>query len=172
LQLSKADRYTPTGRADINNLLDRVRKHVASVLQKYGARLALELDQSLPTLNLNQIAVEQAMVNLISNAAQSSASEIAIKTERRGSHARITISDNGVGIAPEEIEHVFDPFYTTRRSQGDSGLGLILVHRIISDHDDTTKARSVLAEGTQFVVHLPLPQEEDDHTPSRSHNQR
>ncbi|MDQ3796505.1 MAG: ATP-binding protein [Pseudomonadota bacterium] len=46
------------------------------------------------------------MVNLISNAAQSSASEIAIKTERKGSHARITISDNGVGIAPGEIEHV------------------------------------------------------------------
>jgi nitrogen-specific signal transduction histidine kinase len=73
LQLSKADRYTPKGRADINNLLDRVRKHVASVLQKYGARLALELDQSLPMLNLNQIAVEQAMANLISNAAQPSA---------------------------------------------------------------------------------------------------
>jgi len=51
-------------------------------------------------------------------------------------------------------------------------LGLILAHRIIADHDDTTKARSVLGEGTQFVAHLPLPQEEDDHTPSRSHNHR
>jgi two-component system, NtrC family, sensor kinase len=45
LQFSKADRYTPKGRADINNLLGRVREHVASVLQKYGARLALELSE-------------------------------------------------------------------------------------------------------------------------------
>ncbi|MGI8740248.1 MAG: ATP-binding protein [Gammaproteobacteria bacterium] len=51
---------------------------------------------------------------------------------------------------------MFDPFYTTRRSQGGSGLGLSLVHRIIADHDGTVEARRRKGRGTQFILRLPL----------------
>jgi two-component system CheB/CheR fusion protein len=156
LQFSRADHYTPKGQADLNNLITRAREHVASVLQEHHVRLDLELGQTSSWLELNQIAMEQAMVNLIGNAAQSGASKIVIKTEREEDHVRVTISDDGRGIPQEEIEHIFDPFYTTRRSQGGSGLGLSLVHRIVSDHNGTVEAHSAPGKGAQFVLRLPF----------------
>ncbi|HKF93224.1 MAG TPA: ATP-binding protein, partial [Gammaproteobacteria bacterium] len=157
LHFSKADHYTPKGQADLNNVIGRVREHVASVLQKHNARLDLELDQTLPRLELNQIAMEQAMVNLISNAAQSGASRINVRINGDGQYICMVVNDDGRGIAQEELEHIFDPFYTTRRSQGGSGLGLSLVHRIVADHNGTVEAHSAPGEGTRFVIRLPFP---------------
>jgi two-component system, chemotaxis family, CheB/CheR fusion protein len=168
LQFSKADHYTPKGAADLNGLMQRVRGHVASVLQKHDATLELELDPRLPRIELNQIALEQAMVNLISNAAQSGAARVTVRTEAEPKHVRVTVSDNGMGIPPEQIEHIFDPFYTTRRSKGGSGLGLSLVHRIVSDHDGTIEAHSGQHQGARFVMRLPLSQQEGKSHPSRA----
>lgn len=156
LQFSKADHYTPKGEANLNNLVGHVREHVASVLQKYNVKLDLELDQLLPRLEINQIAMEQAIANLITNAAQSGATRVSLKTEVDEDYVRMTIADNGSGISEGELQHVFDPFYTTRRSKGGSGLGLSLVHRIVSDHNGTVEARTQEGEGTQFMVRLPL----------------
>jgi PAS domain S-box-containing protein len=162
LQFSKADRYTPKGRADLNNLIERVRDHVAPVLQQHNASLELEVDKHLPRLEVNQIAMEQAMINLISNAAQAGASNVAIRTERDDRYARIVVIDDGDGIPREEIKYIFDPFYTTRRAKGGSGLGLSLVHRIVADHNGTVEAYSNPGKGAEFVVRLPLAQESDN----------
>jgi len=156
LQFSKADRFTPKGLADLNNLILRARDYVAPVLQDSAVELEFALDPALPRIELNQIALEQAMVNLINNAAQSGASKVKIKTEREQHYARVTINDDGRGIPETELQYIFDPFYTTRRSQGGSGLGLSLVHRIIADHDGTVEARSTEGKGTQFILRLPL----------------
>ncbi|MGH8501327.1 MAG: ATP-binding protein [Gammaproteobacteria bacterium] len=156
LQFSKADHFSPKGLADLNNLIARARDHVAPVLHKHNVTLELSLEPTLPRLELNQIAMEQALVNLISNAAQSGASRVRVMTKRDARHVCVTISDDGRGIPQGEIEHIFDPFYTTRRSQGGSGLGLSLVHRIVADHDGTVEAHSAAGEGTQFILRLPL----------------
>jgi signal transduction histidine kinase len=100
--------------------------------------------------------MEQAIANLITNAAQSGATRVLLKTEVDEDYVRMTIADNGSGISEGELQHVFDPFYTTRRSKGGSGLGLSLVHRIVSDHNGTVEARTQEGEGTQFIVRLPL----------------
>jgi two-component system NtrC family sensor kinase len=131
-------------------------------LQKHNARLDLELDQTLPRLELNQIAMEQAMVNLISNAAQSGASRINVRINGDGQYICMVVNDDGRGIAQEELEHIFDPFYTTRRSQGGSGLGLSLVHRIVADHNGTVEAHSAPGEGTRFVIRLPFPRNQSE----------
>jgi len=156
LQFAQADHFTPKGLADLNNLILRARDYVAPVLHDSTVVLEFELEPALPRIELNQIALEQAMVNLINNAAQSGASKVKIRTEREQHHARVTITDDGRGIPETELQHIFDPFYTTRRAQGGSGLGLSLVHRIIADHDGTVEAQSTQDKGTQFILRLPL----------------
>jgi signal transduction histidine kinase len=166
LQFSTADRFTPKDRANLKTVLEKVRQRMAPVLQKYGSELELKIDDALPELAINQIAIEQAMANLITNAAQAKASHIWLMTERFGEHAHITVRDDGSGISQEDLPHVFDPFYTTRRQKGGSGLGLSLVHRIITDHDGTIDVSSASGKGAEFVVRLPLPRE--DQSPAGS----
>jgi signal transduction histidine kinase len=69
----------------------------------------------------------------------------------------LTISDNGKGIAPEHLSKVFDPFFTTRLGQGGSGLGLHIVHNLVTGIlGGQIRVFSVEGKGTQFVMRLPL----------------
>ncbi|MBA2491043.1 MAG: PAS domain-containing protein [Gammaproteobacteria bacterium] len=156
LQFAKADQFTPKRLADLNNLILRARDYVAPVLHDSTVELEFALEPALPRIELNQIALEQAMVNLINNAVQSGGSKVKIETAREKDYARVTVTDDGRGIPEAELQHIFDQFYTTRRSQGGSGLGLSLVHRIIADHDGTVEARRRKGRGTQFILRLPL----------------
>ncbi|MFA5264032.1 MAG: CHASE4 domain-containing protein [Opitutaceae bacterium] len=75
---------------------------------------------------------------------------------RSGRYLRITLSDNGCGIARENIEHIFEPFFTTKPSGSGSGLGLAVVHGIISKHNGSIGVESEKGHGTSFFIHLPL----------------
>jgi hypothetical protein len=75
----------------------RARGHVASLLQRHNVRLELELGSNLPRFELKQIAMEQAMGNLINNAAQSGASKVVVKTLRDNRHVSIVVSGDGRG---------------------------------------------------------------------------
>ena len=66
---------------------------------------------------------------------------------------RITVSDHGVGIAAEHLDHIFDPYFTTK--QTGSGLGLATVHAIVINHDGHITVESQLGEGTTFEIHIP-----------------
>jgi len=72
---------------------------------------------------------------------------------------RLGVRDSGPGIPPEEVERIFDPFYTTRK--GGSGLGLSVVHRAVEAHDGTVLVESTPGEGTELVLYLPGAEEGD-----------
>ena len=74
-----------------------------------------------------------------------------------GKQVRLLVSDEGVGIAEEDLSRVFDPFYTTR--QGGTGLGLATVERVAREHGGSVWARSEPGGGTAFAIWLPLPGE-------------
>jgi CheY-like chemotaxis protein len=67
----------------------------------------------------------------------------------------LRIADNGPGIAPDHLERIFDPFFTTKSPGGGMGLGLSLVHRIVTEHDGQVKVDSVPGTGAAFIVSLP-----------------
>jgi two-component system sensor histidine kinase AtoS len=71
-----------------------------------------------------------------------------------GSTAEVTISDNGEGVEPDDLERIFDPFFSTRESG--TGLGLALVHRIVESHGGSITVRSRKEEGSTFILTLPL----------------
>jgi signal transduction histidine kinase len=81
---------------------------------------------------------------------------VTIRAEASEEHALLVFEDNGNGISPDDLQHLFDPFFTRNQHQGGTGLGLSIVHGIISDHGGQIIVTSEPGEATRFIVRLPL----------------
>ncbi len=114
--------------------------------------------EGLPPLPANRRDVEQALLSLLNNAVEAESRNITIaaRADDENRRLRITVQDDGHGIPDEDIENVFDPFFTTRRQRGGTGLGLSLAHAIITSHQGTLDVTSSPSEGTMVTVELPL----------------
>ena len=104
--------------------------------------------------------VHQVVLNLVLNAiaATPPEGEIVIKTglTAEGRALEIEVSDSGPGIPPEHLEQIFDPFFTTRGPDEGTGLGLMVCHRIVTDHEGTIEVRSREGRGATFTVRFPV----------------
>ena len=162
LNLAKSS-DAPKALADLNDVVLRARELVASHLQLHDASVDLELGD-LPALRLDANAMESAMVNLMRNAAESGPHgvTVSVKTRLESDAVTVEVSDDGPGIEPEHRDHVFDPFYSTKRSNKGTGLGLSLVHSTVTDHGGTIRVSSELGKGTSFEIRLPVPDERAD----------
>ncbi|MDZ7373596.1 MAG: ATP-binding protein [candidate division KSB1 bacterium] len=116
------------------------------LVTRAGQRVVAEVDA-------NQL--KQALVNLVQNAIQAcrEGDQILLLLEDEEDEVRISVSDTGSGIPPDVLPKIFDLYFTTR-PEG-TGIGLSLVHRIVSAHDGSIDVRSQLGQGTTFVLHLP-----------------
>ena len=125
-----------------------------------------ELTVSLPTqaiwVHADAARLEQVVVNLLTNAAKytDQAGHVWVTVQQEGEEAVLRVRDTGVGIAPETLPRIFDLFTQAERSldrsQGGLGIGLALVQRLVEMHGGTVTASSVLGEGSEFVVRLPV----------------
>lgn len=113
--------------------------------------------------------IEQILVNLIINARQAMPRGGRLIIESRENHsagmAEIRIADTGVGIAPEQLRKIFEPFYTTKapdeNGHGGTGLGLSVCRQIIEQHHGRIRVESVVGKGSTFTVKLPLADNEE-----------
>ena len=113
--------------------------------------------------------IEQILLNLVINARQAMPRGGRLKielSENQKTHmAEIRVSDSGVGIPPERLRLIFDPFYTTKEpdehGHGGSGLGLSVCRQIIEQHNGRIRVESVIGKGSTFTVKLPLADETD-----------
>src|SRR5581483_11211458 len=106
--------------------------------------------------------LRQLLANLVENAVRYTPppGEIVVSVRRRAAHAELSVSDTGIGIAPEHQERVFDRFYRVdparTRSLGGSGLGLAIVRQIAEAHGGWVRLESAPGKGSEFTVELPL----------------
>lgn len=138
---------------------------LASLVREVVAEQALEhpsvrIDTDLGPAVVQGVPADLARMvgNLIDNAAKWSAAGTSIEVGlETGPAARLTVTDHGAGIEPDELEHVFDRFYRARssRSVPGSGLGLAIVRRIVDRHGGTVTIHSTPGEGTRVEVRLP-----------------
>jgi PAS domain S-box-containing protein len=143
---------------DVNRAVEEILLLAEKQLAKAGVRIAVALDRSLPQTIGDPSALEQVLLNLITNAQQAIEGTGEIRIVTRGAPARsgwieLVVSDTGRGIPPEAAARIFDPFFTTK--PGGTGLGLSITHRIVQDHGGTIEVVSSLGEGTEFVVRFP-----------------
>jgi signal transduction histidine kinase len=108
--------------------------------------------------------IEQILLNLIINARQAMPRggrlRIDLRENPQTQMAEIRITDSGVGIPPEQLRLIFEPFYTTKQpdehGHGGSGLGLSVCRQIIEQHQGRIRVESVIGKGSTFTVKLPL----------------
>jgi two-component system phosphate regulon sensor histidine kinase PhoR len=127
--------------------------------------LGLEMDENLPTVDADAIRFEQVMLNLLDNAVAYSnpPRKVALFGGVRDGMMEVRVTDNGIGIPPQDLPHIFERFYRVdkarSRSSGGTGLGLSIVKQILQIHGGTVHAESQVGQGTTIVMRLPLRQE-------------
>jgi PAS domain S-box-containing protein len=146
---------------DINEIINTTLELRAYSLQSNNVKVILQLDPDLPMTVADPGQLQQVFLNLIMNAETEVKSvhgggRLAIKTERAGDSLRISFKDNGLGIAKENLERIFNPFFTTRRVGQGTGLGLSVCHGIVTEHKGRIWAESQLGKGAAFVVEIPI----------------
>jgi signal transduction histidine kinase len=126
----------------------------------YGAdRVRLVRDYGeLPAVDCFAGQLNQVWLNLLVNAAHATSvgGEVSIRTRREGEMAVVRISDDGHGIAPENLKRVFDPFFTTKPVGEGTGLGLSVTYSIVERHRGSITVESAPGHGTTFTVSLPV----------------
>ena len=138
---------------------DVIAETLALMEQEIGDRDILveqELAEGMPRLLLDRAQLKQAFYNIIKNALQAmrSGGILRIRTEVDDSHVTISFIDSGHGIAPEQIGRLFEPYFTTK--QNGTGLGLMIVQRIVREHGGTIEVESDKDRGTTFRIKLPI----------------
>lgn len=133
-------------------------------LGKHGHKtIDFRCDQHV-MVTVNPQEIKQVVLNLVANSLDSLAPHGTVRVElrRNEGNALLTVTDNGVGMTPEVLQHLFEPFFTRRRDGQGTGLGLSITYRIITDHGGTIEATSDgPRKGSKFHVTLPLSNHEE-----------
>jgi two-component system, sporulation sensor kinase E len=143
-------------RADLNALLHETLRLLEPELESRGIAVELHLDESLPLADIDAGQFQQVFYNLLRNAYQAlreREGRISLSTRANDYEYRIAIEDNGTGISPEHMGAIFEPYRTTKSSG--SGLGLLIVRRIVREHGGEIEIESEDGSGTRIVIYLP-----------------
>jgi PAS domain S-box-containing protein len=153
-------RETPADRqpVDVNAVVTDALSLVDRQLGRSGIRLESRLASGLSAVLGHANALQQVILNLVSNAGQALGDHgtICVTTSEDGvGHLIVEVADDGPGIPQDALPRVFDPFFTTKPTG--TGLGLSVSYGIVRDHGGTIDVRSVVGRGTTFTVALPIP---------------
>lgn len=150
----------------IGAVLEQTLESAKAVFQSAGCTVETHIDPDLPLVMGDSMALQQALQNLLHNAAKYGAGDthwVGIYASKAGGETRpaveIRVADRGPGIPSEEQPHIFEPFYRGRGAQLDqihgTGLGLNLARKIVEAHGGSISLKSAVSKGAEFVVRLP-----------------
>jgi two-component system phosphate regulon sensor histidine kinase PhoR len=168
--LSLARLESPTAELNVSEL--NLSELFEEVLRDWKTRFAakqlrsrLKIAEDMPNLEADEDRLQEVINNLLDNAVKYSepGGEICLSATRNDNRIRISVSDEGIGIRPEDLPRIFERFYRVDKARsrelGGTGLGLSIVKHIAQLHGGTTEARSEVGKGTTITVILPLLQE-------------
>ena len=146
---------------DLNNLLERTLQLQEHSLRRNNISVDFHLSPDLPSVVGDANQLIQVFLNLVTNAEQAirqvrESGRIQIRTSVQNDQLVTTVQDDGVGIRPEALPRLFDPFYTTKRPGGGTGLGLSICMSIVREHRGNIEAAILPGGGSAFTVYLPV----------------
>ncbi len=157
----------------LNPLIKEALKMLRSTIPS-SIELKKDISKKLLTIKADPIQIHQVVINLVTNASHAvngnngiisiKLKEFFLDKDETNSHkkiipghyARLTISDNGTGISKENIDHIFDPYFTTKEKQKGTGLGLSVVYGIVETCNGYITVDSDVNKGTVFNIHFPI----------------
>jgi len=163
IESGKMDLYLETFK--VTGMVDEVVSTIDTLVKKNGNRLQVELDESIGEMRADVTKVRQALFNLLSNAAKFTHEGViglVVQGEQEDGvdWIRMSVSDSGIGIPPDKIDHVFDEFSqadeTTTRDYGGTGLGLPISRRFCQMMGGDITLESIVGKGSTFMIRLPL----------------
>lgn len=151
----------PLESIEINKVIESSANLTNNMLKKSTKNFSTKLAENLPLIRGNFQKLEQVFINLIKNACQflmdkSKKIEISTIYEKEKNQIAIKVMDEGIGIKEEHKKYITDPFFTTNRDQGGTGLGLFISMQIIHDHNGRMEFQSEKGKGTTVTVILPV----------------
>ena len=144
---------------DLNRAADDTLQLLRYQMQKQSVTAEADLADDIPSIWAKETAVRSVCMNLLMNAVQAmpSGGSVAVRTRwDRVSTVTLEIADNGPGIAPEHMDRIWDPFFTTKPTGQGTGLGLSITQRIVARHGGSIHAENLERGGARFVVELPV----------------
>jgi signal transduction histidine kinase len=143
---------------NLNQVVEEGLRFLESRCAKAGIEVVRSLDKDLPEISADPSQLLQVLVNLVVNAIQASPSggELTIKTHGGGDYVSMVVSDTGTGMAEEVKSKIFTPFFTTKDVDEGTGLGLAVVHGIVTSHGGVIHVESEVGRGSRFEVQLPV----------------
>lgn len=144
---------------DLNQIVNDGLYFLESRCAKAGIELVRDLDVELPLIRADATQLHQVLVNLVVNAIQAmpSGGKLTIRTGQDAGRVRLVVSDTGVGMSDEVKQNIFTPFFTTKDVDEGTGLGLAVVHGIVTAHGGSIRVESSPGRGATFEVGLPIP---------------
>ncbi len=140
---------------DVNELVKESMRFLEPEIKDRGISLTLELRSALPLLQLDSDQIKQAFYNVVKNASQATSpgGSITVRSDLSDEYVSVIFTDTGEGISASEMSDVFQPYFTTKKSG--TGLGLLIIRRIIREHGGDMKISSEKNKGTSVTISLP-----------------
>jgi two-component system, sporulation sensor kinase E len=144
--------------ASLNDIVEKTLALLRPELDNRGLTVKEKLAGQLPSASLDGGQIQQVLVNLIKNAMQAmtKGGTLSLRTGHGADGVWVSVGDTGGGIPQDQINRIFDPFFTTKKKG--TGLGLMIVQRIVRAHGGRIELESHVGRGTTFRVWLPLDQ--------------
>ncbi len=153
-------RQTPprTGRISVNAIVRDGMFFLQAQCARAGIEVERRLDDAIPEIVADSAQIHQVLVNLVVNAIQAMPDGGALLLETRTDHGEVVLAvqDSGVGMTQDVASRIFYPFFTTKDIDQGTGLGLAVVHGIVTAHQGTIEVDTSPGEGTRFEVRLPI----------------
>ena len=137
---------------DINSVIEKTLALLENDLRDRGINYEKNLSSKLPPILFDPRQIEQVLINLLKNAMESmpDGGRLVISSWLENGHVKVSIVDSGIGVPPEMIEKIFNPFYTTKKKG--TGLGLTVCRKIMEDHEGNISIHSEKGKGTMVTI--------------------
>ena len=168
LTFARTEEDRPPEPASLHTIVEATFSLIRTVMRHDNITLDVEIPESLPPVLCRQRQIQQVLTNLLTNARDTLNEKYPDAHENKrirllaetlkkedGEWIRLTVEDQGTGIPADTREHLFEPFYTTKAEGVGTGLGMSIVHGIVTDHGGTITVESEEGEFTRIHVDLP-----------------
>ncbi|MFA6468360.1 MAG: ATP-binding protein [Bacteroidota bacterium] len=165
-EYSKIDSDSLNETVDVNTVVEMAIAITGTMIKQTTSDFTAEYAAVLPKVKGNAQQLEQVVINLINNACQSlpdrtAAIKVSTLFDPLRYRVKIIVEDHGIGIKQSDMKYIMDPFFTTKRNSGGTGLGLSVSYTIIKNHGGTLMFKSEEHKGTMATITLPILKELD-----------